>query len=530
MKKISNIYIVMALLGGTLTSCHKDLDLKPTNDITADVVYTTPQGYKQSLAKVYSSFALTGGGGTSATIGDIGGIDQGTSDFLRLYWNIQELASDEALCAWQDPGIPELNFMTWNSNNVLLQGLYARSLYQITVANDFIRESMDDKLAARGIEGADAEAIRVYSLEARFLRAYQYWVLMDLFGNPPFVTEEDPISKTPPRQISREDLFNYIESELLAIEGGLTDPQQNEYGRVDKAASWMLLARLYLNAEVYLGSGNSKYTQAIEYASKVINSGYILKSNYRHLFLADNDQNRDEIILSINYDAIKTQNYGGTTFLINSSTNGQMNPASFGIPGGGWGGNRSKSTLPGKFSDISGNTDKRAMFFGTNPVINDVATFAQGLAVTKFRNVDVTGAPAPSNDGTQCSVDFPLFRLADAYLIYAEAVLRGGEGGSDTLALEYVNKIRERAYGNSSGNINNLSLDFILDERAREFYWEAYRRTDLIRFGKYTDANYVWPFKGGTQSGAGVQNFKTIFPLPALDVISNPNLTQNAGY
>lgn len=528
MKKIFNIYTGFILLVTLVSSCHKDLDLQPTNDITADVVYSSPAGYKQAFAKIYASYALTGGEGSGSS--DLGGIDAGTSDFLRLYWNVQELASDEAICAWQDPGIPELNYLTWNSNNVLLRGLYARSLYQITVANDFLRESTDEKLADRNISGTDAEQIKVYALEARFLRAYQYWVLMDLFGNPTFITEEDVISKVPPRQISRTELFHYIESELLAIEAELVEPRQNEYGRADKAAAWLLLARLYLNAEVYLGSGNGRYTEAVEYANRVINSGYTLQTNYRHLFLADNDQNNTEIILTINYDAIRSQNFGGTTFLINSSISGDMNPASFGVPNGGWGGNRSKATLPQKFSDISGASDRRAMFFGNSPVINDVAVFSQGLAVTKFRNVDVNGESAPSNDGTQTSVDFPLFRLADAYLIYAEAVLRGGTGGDQITALAYVNQLRERAYGNASGNVTNITLDFILDERAREFYWEAYRRTDLIRFNKYTDATYTWPFKGGAQSGAGVQDYRTIFPLPASDVIANPNLTQNPGY
>jgi len=528
MKKIFNIYTGVTLLILLVSSCHKDLNLQPTNDITADVVYSSPEGYKQAFAKVYASYALTGGGGSGSS--DLGGIDAGTSDFLRLYWNVQELASDEALCAWQDPGIPEFNFMSWNSNNVLLKGLYARSLYQITVANDFLRESTDEKLASRNISGTDAEQIKIYALEARFLRAYQYWVLMDLFGNPTFITEEDVISKVPPQQIGRAELFSYIESELLAIEAGMAEPRQNEYGRADQAAAWSLLARLYLNAEVYLGSGNGRYTEAIEYANRVINSGYTLKANYRHLFLADNDRIRDEIILSINYDAIRSQNFGGTTFLINSSINGDMNPASFGVPNGGWGGNRSKATLPQKFNDITGATDRRAMFFGSSPVINDVAVFTQGLAITKFRNVDVNGEPALSNDGSQSSVDFPLFRLADAYLIYAEAVLRGGAGGDQSTALAYINRLRERAYGNTSGNVASISLDFILDERAREFYWEAYRRTDLIRFNRYTEATYTWPFKGGVQAGTGVQDYRSIFPIPASDVIANPNLTQNPGY
>lgn len=510
-------------------SCHNSLDLYPVNDITAEVVYTTPEGYKQAFAKIYASYALTGGSGSGSS--DLAGIDAGTSDFLRLYWNAQILSTDEGVCAWvQDPGVPDLNFNSWNSNNVMLRGLYTRSLYQITVANEFLRESTDEKLSSRNITGADAEAIREYRLEARFLRAYQYWVLMDLFGNPPFVTENDPISKVPPQQISRADLFNYVESELLDIEEQMLAAKQNEYGRADQVAAWALLARLYLNAEVYLGTGNGRYDGAVDFASRVINSGYTLKPNYGHLFLADNDQVRDEIILSINYDAIRSQNFGGTTFIINSSTNADMNPASLGIAAGGWGGNRSRASLPQKFADRSGETDTRAMFWGESAAIDDVSVFTQGLAVTKFRNVDRNGQPAPSNDQTQVSVDFPLFRVADAYLIYAEAVLRGGNGNEST-ALEYVNAVRTRAYnGSTTGNVSSINLDFILDERAREFYWEAHRRTDLIRFGKFTGSTYLWPFKGGAQSGSAISDHLAIFPLPSSDVIANPNLTQNPGY
>lgn len=511
------------------SSCHNKLDLYPLNDITAEVVYSTPEGYKQAFTKVYASYALTGGNGSGSS--DLAGIDAGTSDFLRLYWNVQVLTTDEGICAWvQDPGVPDLNYNTWNSNNVMLRGLYTRSLYQITVANEFLRESTDEKLASRNITGADAEAIRGYRVEARFLRAYQYWVLMDLFGNPPFVTENDPISKVPPQQISRADLFAYVESELLDIESQLVGAKQNEYGRADQVAAWALLARLYLNSEVYLGAGNGKFDQAVDFASRVINSGYSLKPNYRHLFLADNDQVRDEIILSINYDAVRSQNFGGTTFLINSSTSGAMNPASLGIANGGWGGNRSRPSLPQKFADRSGETDTRAMFWGETPSIDDVSVFDQGLAVMKFKNIDRSGTPAPSNDQTQVSVDFPLFRVADAYLIYAEAVLRGGNGSMAT-AIAYVNDIRTRAYnGSPAGNVSSIDLDFILDERAREFYWEAYRRTDLIRFGKYTGNAYLWPFKGGAQAGTSIPDYLSIFPLPSSDVIANPNLTQNNGY
>lgn len=514
-----------AIVLSCLTACDTDLDLTPTNATTSAVVYSTPAGYKQVLAKVYGAFALTGSGGSGSS--DLAGIDAGTSDFLRLYWNAQELTTDEAHIVWNDPGLPDFHNMSWTSSNIMLTGLYNRIFFQITMANEFIRESTDAKISARGITGADADNIRRYRAEARFLRAYQYWVAMDLFGNPPFVTENDPIGKYIAPQISRADLFKYVESELLAIESEMVAPRQNEYGRADQAAAWALLARLYLNAEVY--TGTARYTDAITYAGKVIGSGYTLEANYRELFLADNHINNTETILPINYDVVNTQNYGGTTYLINASINAAMNPASFGVPGGGWGGVRSTKNLPLLFPDYSGATDRRAMFFGDKLEIDDQSTFTEGLRVTKFKNVTSTGAtPAPG--GTFTSTDFPLIRLAEMYLIYAEAVVRGGTGGNLNTAIGYVNALRTRAYGNAAGNVNSITADFILDERGRELYWEAFRRTDLIRYGRFTSAAYLWPWKGGVKNGRGVSDIYNLFPIPSTDIIANTNLKQNPGY
>jgi hypothetical protein len=517
------------ILAAGLASCKKELDRTPTNATTADIVYSTPVGYKQALAKVYGAFALTSS--TGAGNSDLGGIDAGTSDFMRLYWSVQEWTTEEALCAWNDTDVPDFHNLNWSANNSLLNGLYNRSIYQITVANAFIRESSDENLSSRGITGADADNIRKYRAEARFLRAYQYWVLMDLFGNPPYVDETTPIGKFFPNQITRAKLFSYIESELKAIDGSLTAPRQNEYGRADQAAAWALLARMYLNAETYLGTGNGKYTDAITYSSRVINSGgYTLLSNYRNLFLADNNLNNTETILSINYDATNTQNYGATTYIVNASLNADMGPANYGVPNGGWGGNRSTKNLPLLFTDRTGNTDKRAIFYGSNQEIANVNDFTQGIAVTKFKNLTSNGTSATSPNGTFVSTDFPLFRLAEMYLIYAEAALRGGTGGNIATALQYVNLLRTRAYGNAASNLGNITLSNILDERGRELYWEGFRRTDLIRYGLFTSGSYLWPWKGGVRDGRGVDSYRNLFPIPNSDITNNPNLTQNTGY
>jgi hypothetical protein len=528
---IKNLFIAAGLVSAVamLASCTKDLNRNPSNTATAANVYSTRAGYKEALAKVYGAFALTSSSGPGNS--DLGGIDAGTSDFIRLLWDAQELSTDEAVCAWNDPGVPDFHNLNWTSGNVILDGLYSRCLYQITVANSFISNASEAAIAK--FSTGDQDSIRYYRAEARFLRAYQYWTLMDLFGNPPFATDKSPIGTAfLPPQISRPQLFNYIASELLSLDSAnaMVTARQNEYARADQACVWALLARMYLNAEVYLGSGNGRYDSAIIYSGKVINAGYTLDSTYQRLFLADNNVNNNEQILSIAYDGSNTQNYGGTTFIINAAIGGSMKPANYGVPGGGWGGNRVTSAIPGLFPDVTGTADKRSLFYtsGQNLVISSIATFTDGLAVTKFRNVNSDGS-TPANASVYASTDFPLFRLPEMFLIYAEAVLRGGNG-SQSLALTYYNNLRYRAYKGHGGDAASISLQDILNERGRELYWECQRRTDLIRYGLFTTGVYVWPWKGGIASGTNVSSDYNLFPIPSVDLSANPNLIQNKGY
>jgi hypothetical protein len=263
----------------------------------------------------------------------------------------------------------------------------------------------------------------------------------------------------------------------------------------------------------------------------VIDGGYSLISDYTWLMRADNHLNTSEFIFTINYDGLKTQGFGGTTFLTHAPVGGSMPAATFGIAGG-WGGARTTKNLPNLFPDVTGSADNRSQFYtsGQNIEIVSIPTFTDGLAVTKYRNVKRDGSNGQSQDYSD--VDMPLFRLAEMYLIYAEAVLRNGSGGDAGTALQYINNLRLRAYGNTSGNITSgeLNLDFILDERARELYWEGHRRTDLIRFNKFVESSYLWPWKGGVASGTGVPAFRKLFPIPSRETNSNSNIKQNPGY
>ncbi|ANE52078.1 RagB/SusD family nutrient uptake outer membrane protein [Flavisolibacter tropicus] len=523
---------IATLCATVLSACTKNLDRLPTNDITSEVVYSTSAGYKQAFAKVYGAYALTGNQGPAGN-GDVQGIDEGTSDFLRLHWWAQEISTDEAVvqAGWGDPGIHFFHNMTWSPNNEILTGLYYRSFYQITLANDFIRQAAEDKVASRGISGASADSIKTYKTEARFIRAFQYWVLMDLFGNPAFVTENDVLGASVPKQTTRAELFKYIETELKDIEGSLVAPRQNEYGRADKAAAWALLARMYLNAEVYTGS--PRYNDAITYAKKVIDAGYTLVGDYRQLMLADNQLNKNEFILTINYDGQKTQSFGGTTFLTHAPMGGSIPTGSYGV-NSGWAGVRTTKNLPGLFPDATGAADKRAQFYTNGQSLELSAEpapkFEEGYAVLKYKNIKRDGTAGSSL--AHSDIDFPLFRLAEMYLIYAEAVLRGGTGGDLGTALGYINQLRTRAYGNTSGNITaaDLTTRFILDERARELYWECFRRTDLVRYNFFTTDAYLWPWKGGVSSGTGVASYRNVFPIPTADITANRNLKQNTGY
>jgi hypothetical protein len=351
---------------------------------------------------------------------------------------------------------------------------------------------------------------------------------MDLFGDVPFVTERDAVGAFFPRQIPRSELFAYLETELKALENELVAARRNEYGRADTGAAWMLLAKLYLNAAAY--TGQDRYTDAVTYSKKVIDAGYTLDPDYRHLFLADNNTS-PEMIFPVAFDGQKIRTWGGTTFLVHAPLGGAMDFAAFGV-NGGWAGLRTTRNIVGLFPDAAGTADQRAIFFtnGRQLEINDIGVYTDGYPITKYRNVDKTGKPG--SDLNHPDTDFPMFRLADAYLMYAEATLRGGSGGDAALALTYVNRLRQRAYGNAAGDIgaSQLSLDFILDERARELNWEAHRRQDLIRFGRFTADTYRWPWKGGAREGTGVAAYRSLFPIPVSDLTANPNMRQHPGY
>lgn len=499
-------------------SCEDDLDRFPTNALTNEKQFSTVDGYKQAMVSAYIQFA-------------------GANNFFyRDFFELQEVTTDEIVNTWGDH---QETTLSWSSEHDQSTGVYQSGLYLITLCNNFIIESEASLVTSRGLSDADKKEVETFKSEVRFIRAYAYWMMMDLFGNPTFATEETLKNNEIPDQIIRPDLFNYIESELKEIEPLMIAARANEYGRADKAAVWSLLARLYLNAETY--SNSQKFTEAITYSKKVIDAGYSLEQNHQWLMLGDNYQNTNEFIYTFNYDNEKVRTWGGT----NTYSLGAAGvPASINGMSSSWNLYRVTPSIPALFLTNDPSMDKRAVFWTENNEssrtleIESLPNALNGYSITKYRNVNRDGSLINQENtfNNLSDIDFPVFRLAEMYLIYAEAVMRGGSGGDMNTALNHINKIRGRAYDNNpnstAGNItaSELDLDFILDERARELMWEGFRRTDLIRYNRFTTSDYLWAWKGGVKNGAAVDAKFKLFPIPITDLLANPNLKQNEGY
>jgi hypothetical protein len=515
--------VAAALLCLAAAGC-TDPTVAPKSTVTSANIFTDPASYQSFLAKIYAGLILTGQRGPDGDR-DIAGIDEGFGEYLRLYWYLQEMPTEEAVIGWNDPGLPDLNTGLWGADNSMVNAMYYRVFYQVMMANEFLRQTVDDSLDARG-QSDLKDQVHQYRAEARFLRALSYWHGIDLFANIPLVTDADALTATPPPQSTRTAIFDFVVSELQDIRDQLPTPGPAAYGRATPSAADMLLAELYLNAEVY--TGTEHWADALASADAVIGSGtYSLNPVFRNNFTADNNLS-PELIFAAPQDGGRTQTWGGMTFLVHAGCGGNMSAADYGMDYC-WGGYRMKQQAYRMFDTAN---DDRAAFFwtsGQTDSVIDKGTFTNGIAAPKFTNKTSTGGNG--SQLTMIDTDFPIFRLGEAYLIYAEAVVRGG-GGSRATALGYVNALRERAYGGTSGDITDpeLTLDFLLAERCREMLYEARRRSDLIRFGVFVGGTYVWAWKGNDPGGVALPARDTLYPLPANELIANPNLVQNAGY
>ena len=519
-----------------MISCTGDLDVKninPNNENTLDVAAL--------YNKCYANIAMAGNGGANGDC-DIDGLDGGTTGFIRQMFNANELTTDEAICGWGDNGVAQFCYNTYDASHPMLRGYYYRLTNGIRYCNDYLANAADyDKQM---------------TAEIRFVRAFQYFLLMDAFGNIPFTTTAD--NGVRPVQYTRKQAYDFIEKELLEIEADLSAARAKKstdagYGRVDKAADWLLLSRLYLNAEVY--TGTAQWQKAADYAQQVMNSDYQLNTTgangwtaYQMLFMGDNGESSaaKEAIFPILQDGLKTTSWGTSLFLIASTFANDMhaNPndgkAVNGVSSQAWGGNRARPQLIAKFfpNDDAPNVesyemikqakDDRAIFWGKDRSIDNtnVSTFKDGFSVAKFINFKSDGTSGHST--TYADADFFLLRAAEAYLNYAEATARLNGGTTTTAGTAAINALRSRAHAAQKAA---YSLNEICDEWSREFYFEGRRRMDLIRFGKYGgNSDYIWQWKGGTYAGRNFEAYRNIFAIPTDDLAANPNLQQNPEY
>ncbi len=528
MKKI--IYLLSVAFAVALSSCVDDLNQRPVIESDSETVYGEAANYKMVLAKLYASYVIAGQeqGGGNVDLSSNGGYD-----FLRGYFNLQEAGTDEVANTWlSGDNIANLTYIRWDVNDPWVADTYYRAYYTIAMCNELIRHCGEDEISKFSTQ--EQSDIRTYRAEARFLRALSYYFVLDLFGQGPFTDENTPTSVSYiPDAYTGQQLFNYIESELKDnVENDL--PETNEYGRATKAAAWALLAKLYLNAEVY--TGEDRYTDCITYCKKIIDPGtYSLEPDYAKLFNADNDKRTNEILFSFVVDAQYTVSWGATTYIVcgECGNTGSQDPAKYGLTNG-WGMFRVRGELPEKFGDVTSTGDGRAMFFteGQTQWLDEAIDNQElGYFGEKWSNLTDAGEAASNTGAVGVSTDFPVFRLADVYLMAAESVIRGGSGYSRAEVLGFLNELRERAYGDKSGNISDaqMNLQYIIDERARELWWECTRRTDLIRFDMFTGSNYIWQWKGGIASGRAVADMYNIYPIPAEELTANPNL-KNQNY
>lgn len=533
MKRIYE-YVSAAALGLVMclaTGCLKDLDQYPHTDTTSKDVYTSVENYESVLSGIYTSMIVN-----LSSIAD----DDRYQNYTRCLTMFQECSADTMDDVWlSGETMTDVSFQQWNAGDPWVSAMFYHIYNIISLSNEFIRNSSEDAIS--GFSEVDKEKIRGWRDEARGLRALAYYHELDFFNVASFVTEDNEVGSYIPETYSRKQLFEYIESELKELGGSL--PSRN-YGHFTRSAAYALLARLYLNAEVYTGA--ARWNDCIAACNKVIEDGYnTLAPSYSSLFNADNDKRTDEIIFALACDATHTVAWGAGTYLVCASRFDNYDGIleDFGVATY-WNCLRVRPQLVDLFTD----GDSRAMFCSRDRKLYDEAPedfyedpgdtkykyrdrekeiskhddVTTGWEMTKWTNLTDEGEVASDTRVNGAETDYPMFRLADVYLMAAEATLRGGTGAQKT-ALEYVNLVRERAFGGASGDIasSDLTLDFILDERARELYSEGVRRTDLIRFGKYT-SGYNWNWKGGVLEGKDVDKKYCVLPIPEAELSANP--------
>lgn len=539
------IYILLTATA-LFAACVNDLDTLPLNknEPVSEYVYGANEtAYKEGLGRLYFQFVTN-------DLTDLQQMDGGASEVIRAFWSVQETSTDEAKCSWEnDAWVRALNTNTWSEvQNDAVYAVYVRTLQGIALVNEYLRQTTPEKLQSRGVSAELARKIDGFRDEARFIRAYLYWMAIDCFGSVPFTTEKSPFGGAYfPQQASRTDIFDWCAGELRYLMSEDSDllPARSNYPRADKGSAAGLLARMYLNSEVY--TGVERWEEAKEVCESIFAMGYALCPDYAALFRGDNGENmqaRGEMLWAVDYSDSKTQSYGGTSYILSatlastditeaSRPNGQRN---------GWAGLRVPYEFVSTYFNVSGQdyqtgayevADKRGEVFyikgRSESMDGALYNFMNGWSCLKFNNIPF----GQTNESflpqsalkTFSDVDFPMIRLGEIYLIYAEACMNTG---AEALALPKLQELSSRAGVEPP---QQITQDFLVAERARELMWEAHRRTDLIRYGLYHTDTYLWPYKGGDSfKGQAFPEYKCLFSIPPTELATNDRLVQNPGY
>lgn len=523
MKNLIKILSVTLALG--LFSCH-DLEVPVENALTTSNFPIKTEHFIQASGPTYTSFR---------------------SGFPGNYWWLSSLTTDEMILParggnWYDGArYFDLHTHKWNADNAQIGGSWSWLANTITTINQ--------NMAV--VETAPESAAKAQGMaELKAMRAMSYFIMMDLFGNVPILTKFG--DTTPPTTSPRKDVYAFIEKEMLEAMPDLSeDVDATTYGRPTKYTAYTLLAKLYLNSEVYIGQ--ARYDDVVRMCDNVISSNkYALESNFSKMFDIDNGAQTKEFIMAVPYDNISGGQFFARYYLHRAMRNKYGLPFT---PSGAVsiqeeylsnfnedGDVRAQMILKGKQYLNNGEpiivkTSKKGFnqdYTGADaadpldyhlelvPSLefrnlsafdlgNDEKAWAQGYRYAKF-------APDPTSTTRNQSNDYPFLRYSDVLLMKAEAILRGATATNGQTALGLVNTIRTIR---NASEVSSVDLEFLLTERAREFCNENWRRNDLIRFGKFEGS---WGLKTDTDIN------KRLFPVPRAILNINPNLTQNPGY
>lgn len=512
MKKIFKLTImltVLVLMGG-IFSC-TNLDETVYDTIPADEFGKKPAEINAIIAPIYKTLK-------SVFPGDVFLISEATGDMAITPTRV---GGD-----WWDGGVHMvLKLHSWHARNGLINGSWNACMSGITSCNQIYAT----------IEGSEMdEDLKAQTLaEIRGIRAFWYYILIDYFGNAPLVSDYE--STDLPSMTDRKTLYNFVVSELNEIKDNLrADVTGESYGKFTQGAAYTLLAKMYLNAEVWTGTPN--WQGVIDATDKVMSLDYIIEPNWKTNFEVNNEVSR-EIILPIAFGKDDGGNH------IHKRTLHYLDPIALGMTVGTWNGVSAQPDYVKQFDDAD-NRKKGSFLIGPmiDPATGEV--LITGHARPLNHTIDFNMIPGSlregmwgevhQEEGARCNKwvyekglansdmenDFAIFRLADVYLMKAEALVRLGQNNSEATSL--VNTIRERGFGDNSHNYTSVTLENVRMERRLELAWENSNRQDLIRFGKFLDPGYLRP----TASASHL----LLFPIPEAAWETNNNLVQNPGY